>query len=322
MKRNLLTILFCMVAAITFSNRGSAQLTLIEYWNFNSLSGTMCKMYTPTVNPIPADYTDLPAYHAAILYTTLPGVSASFSSYIDTLTAETAEEDYDTVNARMGAAEGYMVRARNPSDSMQLLFYIPTRHFYNIVMKYGTESSSSTHGMIHQVYSYSIDSGATWITSGGISPSSFTNDSVNGTTDTFRLATVNFTDPATYNNPKLVFRITFVGNNTGISGNNRFDNVTVEGDTISNSTGINSIAAPSGYTLYPNPVTNQLDINSIVDGSKSVTITNVSGQVVYTGSQAGTHFTINTTSLASGIYSVTIQENKTGAINTMKFTKQ
>jgi hypothetical protein len=40
--------------------------------------------------------------------------------------------DYDTVNVRMGAPAGFYIRTRNPSDSMELLFYTPSTHFKNL----------------------------------------------------------------------------------------------------------------------------------------------------------------------------------------------
>ena len=231
MKKFLFSLFLSVCAIALFSDSGNAQTRLMYYWNFNSTSGTF---HLPTLPPVNSDFSitgtpaqmfDIPAYT----------VSGSYASYYDISAAATA--DFDTVNLQMGATTGNYFRARNPNDSMQLLFYIPTTHYQNITINYGTETSSLTSGDSAQIYSYSLDSGITWLTTGLSTPSTILNTL---TWDTFRRASVTITDPGAYNNPKFVFKIQLVGRNHGTSGNNRFDNITVSGDTI----------LPSGTLIY------------------------------------------------------------------------
>ena len=309
MKNNILALLLCLSTMFALNKTSNAQ-TLIHYWHFNNYS--QGAMYTPTINGIVADFTDLAGSNANILYKANTGTNPT--TYIDSL--QPVASDYDTVNARMGQPSGGAIRARNPSDSMKLYFYIPTTHFKNIVLKYGTELSSLTHGMLHQDFDYSTDGGTSWKTS-GLSEATDAADTI------FKRVTVSFSDTTANNNANLVFRITFSGNDTGASGNNRFDNVTVEGDTITTTTGVATIASSeAGYTLYPNPTANSLEINAIAEGDKTIMITNEIGRNVYTGTSSSRHFYINTSGFATGNYFISIRENSTGAVSTLKFVKQ
>ena len=286
-----------------FNTNSVGQTVLIDYWNFNNFTTVVT---LPAVASLAADYSILDTSKARMTDEPIPGTSSAYSSYCDQTTG-------DTTNARQGAAAGNCFRARNPNDSMQLLFYMPTTGYTNLVFKYATETSSYTSGDSIQVFSYSIDSGATWITSGsGLS------EWVDSAQLTFTLKTITINDAAAYNNRKFVFRIHLVGRNSGTSGNNRFDNVTLEG---SGPSGVAEVKQ-SVYSVYPNPVKDQIDINGSLDGNKSVLINNILGQEVFAGSVNGTHFSVNASNLNSGIYFITIRENNTGGVSKMKFIKQ
>ena len=224
MRKNLFLLITTLVITTVTINALNAQGTLIHYWHFNN-SGYLGAMHTypvDTIHSIAADYSIHDTSKARILYSEVPGTSSVYSTFIDTVNADAT----DTVNARMSTASGYAIRARNPSDSMQLLFYIPTVHYNNILLSYGSESSSTSHGQLRQNFDYSVDSGLTWRASG----LSMTSDSA---WLIFHRTSISFTtDTMVNNNSKLVFRIKFTGNNTGTSGNNRFDNITVDGDSI------------------------------------------------------------------------------------------
>ncbi len=308
MKRNVLTLLCCIGAMLVFQTKGTGQ-TLIHYWHFNDYN--QGAMYTPTINGIVADYTDLAGSNPNILYKSNTGTAPN--TYIDSL--QPVASDRDTLNARMGELPGAAIRARNPSDSMKLYFYIPTTNFKNIVLKYATELSSLTHGMLVQNFDYSTDGGTNWKTS-GLSETSDAADTI------FKLVTVSFNDTTANNNANLVFRITFSGNDTGTQGNNRFDNVTVEGDSIGSTTDIaNLMHTAAGYILFPNPVANSLEVTTTMTGDKSVMITNATGHIVYTGCSGDTHVSINTSGLESGNYFITIRENTSGKVSKLKFIK-
>ena len=276
--------------------------------------------HTDTIHGIPADYTLLDTATAKILYTELPGTSAAFASYIDSTTA-TAD---DTVNLQLGQPSGYAVRARNRSDSMQLLFYIPTTGYKNILLTYASQSSSTTHGQLHQMFDYSVDSGMTWRTSALSQPSDsawliYHRTSVSFTTDT----EVN-------NNNKLVFRIQFNGNDTfASSGNNRFDNVTVMGDTMSVDTVVtppaavkNVNAAGSGfYSLFPNPAQNNIILTGTLATAKTVQVYDEAGRVFGSYFSDKKELTINTSKFPAGNYHVQIIETSTGKSTNLTFVR-
>ncbi len=223
MRKNLFLLITTLVITTVTINSLNAQGTLIHYWHFNNYTlGAMHTYPVDTIHSIAADYSIHDTSKARILYSEIPGTSSVYSTYIDTVVGDVS----DTVNVRMSTASGYALRARNPSDSMQLLFYIPTVHYNNILLTYGSQSSSTSHGQLHQNFDYSVDSGLTWRTSG----LSITSDSA---WLIFHRTSISFTtDTMVNNNSKLVFRIKFTGNTSGTSGNNRFDNITVDGDSI------------------------------------------------------------------------------------------
>ena len=123
-------------------------------------------------------------------------------------------------------------------DSSELHWHIPSTGFTNLVIKFATESSSIASGDSAQDYSYSTDGGKTWdstgmtvngapghildLTQGGNANSIYLN---------FSLVTVTFGSVTTVNNnPNLIFRSRCIGSNdTLTSGNNRYDNFTVDG---------------------------------------------------------------------------------------------
>lgn len=311
MKKIIFSILLCISSILLTNATSFAQSKLVHYWHFNNYTLTQ---YTDTIHGVAADYSLLDVNKAKILYAKNPGTSAAYKTYIDSYVVATA--DYDTVNLRMSAVAGNALRVRNPSDSMKLYFYIPTTHFKNIKLTYASQSSSVGKGQLHQVFDYSVDSGITWKTSGLSVPSDSAWLVYHRTTVTFT------TDSTVNNNAKLVFRITFNGNDTGDKGNNRFDNVTVEGDTILPAAVVSPIVASSSYSVFPNPTTNTLQISSSTEGVKTIAINSLDGKEVLHTSAAGSQFPVDVTELQTGVYFITIVENNTGAIQHFKFMKQ
>ena len=316
MKKQLQILSLAITFAMGVALQSNGQ-TLIHYWHFNNYA--QGAMHTDTIHAVAADYSDLSVATANILYAEIAGTSPVYNSYVDSVQPSAGAPDYDTVNTQMSEPAGAALRVRNPSDSMQLYFYIPTTNFNNIVLSYGCESSSATHGMLQQVFDYSVDSGLTWRTSGLSIPS-------DSTKTVFTRTTVSFpADTQVNNNPKLVFRITFLGNNTGTSGNNRFDNVTVMGDSIGavSPTYVGQLNANKlSYTVYPNPAGTTINISGIDAGDKLVMIFNELGQNVYTGSKNGKGFSLDVSALDAGNYYLRVRSNLTGKTDMMKFVKQ
>ncbi len=221
MKKRVLYALAITIALLLSNTLCQAQTKkLIHYWHFNNTASGV------HLGAIPADYTTLG--NASIIYKPIPGGGIDTSqAYIDNLSPDAS----DSLNQRPGYAgccggTNYAVRTRNPSDYMQFLWYIPTHKYQNIVIKYATESSSTGSGQHRQVFSYSLDSAANFITTG--LPVAYDSAGL-----AFGLVTLNLSSlQDVNNNGKLVFRMLFTPPNTGTSGNNRFDNITVEGDTM------------------------------------------------------------------------------------------
>jgi len=309
-----------------FNKQSNAQ-TLIHYWHFNNLTwsdtlpnATMAPIVAhPGIFGIDADFSIHDTSKAKILYAPQSGVSSNWPSVSvesDSFTFFDPLSPGTSVNVQMGAdTVGSCFRARNPSDSMQLLFYIPTINYESIVLAYACESSGS--GMQQQVFDFSADSGATWGTSG----LSVTSDS---TSQSFSLISVGLSSATANNNSKLVFRIKFNGNTTLNHGNNRFDNVTVVGDSIgapiSRVTPLN--ANTTTYTLSPNPATASLSVNCSVSGEKNILIYNSLGQSVFTGTIVDKQTSISTANFTSGTYYISIRETATGKITSIPFIKQ
>ncbi len=299
-----------------------AQTTLVHYWHFNTAAFAM---YTDTIQGISADFSLIDVSKAKILYQKQPGTSSAYATYIDTYTVKPTT-DFDTMNWRMGQTDGMSLRVRNPSDSMQLLFYIPSTGYKNLSLKYGTQGSSRTSGMLLQNFDYSTDSGMTWRTTGLnlIQDSAGVISTATGK-PAFALVNINFgTDTTVNNNPKLVFRITFSGNNTGTSGNNRFDNITLDGDSIStHHTGaVTSVYAQvKQLSVFPNPANDNINMVFETESTKVFVIKDMSGATIQSGLISGKSSAINISKLAVGNYSILVQDNTSGELSGAIFSK-
>jgi hypothetical protein len=127
--------------------------------------------------------------------------------------------------------------------------------------------------------------------------------------------------PATGNNANFAVKISY-GSAWAGAGNNRFDNVVLKGDPWATSSVASIENAAPVYALSPNPATNNLNIDGTVEGGKSVVITNMLGQTIYSATEASKHISVNTSNFNSGVYVLTIHESISGELSTMKFIKQ
>jgi hypothetical protein len=194
--------------------------TLMHYWHFNNFVGVTAATNPDNLVPYRADFTVLDTNSVKTIYKKLPGTSNAFTSFWDGSTIG------DTTNLRLGQTAGQYLRLRNPSDSMQLQFFIPSTGYQNITLKYTIQRSSAANGATVNRFQYSLDSGTTWIST-GLSIDTFATAATWTTTP----VTVSINNPAANNNPRLAFRILFQGiQNTGTGGNNRIDNVSIEGN--------------------------------------------------------------------------------------------
>ena len=179
---------------------------LVHYWNFNTLpTGTLS-------NPIAADFS-LNGTNASIAYLgTGAGYADQFSPGSD-------------LNARNGDVAGLGVRFRNPSNTRDVIFSIPSNGYKDLVFKFATYRTNT--GPQTQNYSYSID-GTNFITTGLASTSFEAPLEPN-----FEVVTIDFIGINTVNNnSNFKVKISFTGTQAGgTSGNSRFDNITLEGKT-------------------------------------------------------------------------------------------
>jgi hypothetical protein len=284
---------------------------MIQYWHFNNTlpedgSGGI---YLGT-DPLSSDYSRLG--NGAILYKPLPESIYDFG-LMDNLVG-------DTINQRSGfvdccGAVNNAVRTRNPSDSMEFLWFMPTTRYQNIIIKYETELSSLKSGQREQIFSYSLDSAATFINTGLPVYSNFA-DTIwrKVTLDLRSLTSIN-------NNRKFVFRIMFSGQNTGNKGNNRFDNITVEGD-ISSDIDVVPEITQSSYALYPNPAKGHITLITSYEGEKLISIYNSTGILVSSNKMTGENIIINTSSMSQGLYFMKIIETNGKGTRILKFIKE
>jgi hypothetical protein len=124
-------------------------------------------------------------------------------------------------NARNSDVAGSHLRLNNPlTPASQLQFATPTTGFENIILQYETRRSGQGAGTQH--VSYTLD---------GTSYINFTTFTIPDGTPVVQI--LDFTTlPAANDNPNFGIRVTFSQGSGGTAGNNRFDNLTVEGNAL------------------------------------------------------------------------------------------
>ena len=170
----------------------------MHYWNFNDVSLT-----TPTSTVGGGDIN--------FDFATVGGVTGYYDALSPSVT---------TLNARNGDPAGNALRVRNPCYDM--IVKAPTSNYKNIQIKYVVARSNS--GASTDSVFYSID-GNNFISAGLATPVYSPGIDPAYTLMSYNLSLI----PAANNNPNFKFKIGFSNGNLGASGNNRFDNLTVEG---------------------------------------------------------------------------------------------
>ena len=178
---------------VEFSAGQSMASALLHYWNFNDSD--------PATNlPVPTQ--------------TAGGAGLSVTGIYESGTGQS----FSAANAHLGDAASSHLRVNNPlTAGTNLLFTLPTTGFTNIVVKYETRRSGQGAGT--QTIGYTTN-GTTYQPFGTLT---IVDDMPEVKTLDFRaLAAVS-------NNPTFGLRVTFAQGTGGTAGNNRFDNLTVEG---------------------------------------------------------------------------------------------
>lgn len=167
---------------------------VVHYWNFNLTD----KLLTPSFTLINANiHTELPAGgNAEITYAT--------------------GQNFAAENARFGDLAESHLRVNNPLG-VNLIFDLPTTGFSKIKFKYETRRSGQGAGT--QVIKYALD-GTDFIDIKRITVKD----------DTPELIFLDFGQiDGANNNPNFKISISFEQGDGGTAGNNRFDNITLEG---------------------------------------------------------------------------------------------
>ncbi|MBK1828632.1 lamin tail domain-containing protein [Haloferula rosea] len=183
---------------ITFDANATEPFTLVHYWNFNNEDAE------PTF--------------------TLLGGSESTVGQVE----YDDGKDFAALNARMGDPADDHQRVNNPlTPGTELRFDIPTTGFQDILVQYETRRSGSGAGI--QIIDYTTDGGSTWLNHSQITVLDIDDEDV-------PVMIFDFGEtPGASDNPAFGIRVTFAQGAGGTVGNNRFDNLTVEGRPTSSS---------------------------------------------------------------------------------------
>jgi hypothetical protein len=216
--------------------------TLVHFWNFNDLP-------EGDIYNLPADYS---AANAWIAY------AGTGDGYMDRV------DDGTLLNADMGVPAGSALRVRNPSDSREMIFYLPTTGYRNVVFRY--MAKRTPNGARQQTVYYRTNDLDGW---------NLCSDTLDITMHyqqfRFSFAGVENSD----DNRQFSIRILFHGEEaTGSSGNNRFDNITFEGYTIDEEEN------DSGFEAHVFHYNSHLYIDSPLEGTAHIEIFNLSGRMV------------------------------------------
>ncbi len=277
MKTKLLTLIACL-----FLVNGAQAQTLMHYWNFNRLAPAITHpVPADSLPPIQADYTDttLIGHSGAIFYRDSVGATATDSTYYDSIIG-------NSINAQLGSPAGYALKLRNPSTQAETRIYVPSDGYKDVIFGFGGKTNNGNN-VLH--LSYSIDSGAHWLTSG----IKTINGSSTNTADTIflfntpALGIVTF-DSTVNNKSGFVIRMRFSGGTSDPNGYNVLDNVSLMGTPYKLS--VREINMPnSAPTIYPNPASASITINTLNGNEKKINIYNTAGQIVYRSVNSAQH---------------------------------
>lgn len=197
------TFLLSFIALLTTSVQSQ---TLIHYWHFNNVNGT--------VDSVAADVHASANAPFIVYQESFPGVVNK--GYMDDVNG-------DALNARNTEPAGNGIRPRNPSDSMELYIQLPSTGFEDLHITYAVQRSGS--GMLKEVLYYTTD---------GVNYTPH-QDTVFVTT-TYALAYFDLSSiTGINNNPNFAVKIRFFEQNIASNGNNRIDNFVLEGNSLGGS---------------------------------------------------------------------------------------
>ncbi len=198
-----------------FETTGTGTSELVHYWHFNSEEIT-------EDNEVLTDYTINGLDQGMITYPGDGGIM-DFRSHRE-------GDEVSNYNLRMGQPEddGAVLRLRNPSFNREAHLHIPTTGYRDLVLTYAT--GRTDNGNQTQQLQVSADGGANWT---DIQEPYYVNnlrDEEEGWTERRIVLSGN---QEINDNPNTMFRILFIGEgNDNDSGNNRLDNISLDGVAI------------------------------------------------------------------------------------------
>ena len=202
-----------------------APFTLIHYWNFNQEDNYLIPTYT------------------------LANASIGITKGLNTEITTGSGQGFTGANARNNDETGFHLRVNNPIGT-ELLFKLPANNFQNLIFSY--ETRRSNNGANRQYISYTID-GETF------NPLDTLKVSDNPLTYWFDFDTI----PQVNNNSLFSIKviIDYINDGTGGTlGNNRFDNVILEGEPME---GVN--LPPIQTAHFPDPF-------EVIEGQESTSV--------------------------------------------------
>ncbi|HTA28479.1 MAG TPA: hypothetical protein VK809_11860, partial [Bacteroidia bacterium] len=255
------TLLICSIilSVVAVTN---AQKKVIYYWDFNQAYpiggagldslGTSYSYTNSTRDTLYAPYESFGVDRARIVYSRPPGKQTTplAATKRDSILDDGNGAPFCYINdlhilgndTSSNQANNDFVRSRNPDENSYLYLYLPTTGYKNIVLNYAI-SASSTKGAFYNIFSYSTNGGATWNNlttamdtfniSGVFRPDTL--QVINPTTasSNWYPVKINFTsDPNVNNNANFILRWQYEGiGSNGTSGNDRYDNLSLVGDS-------------------------------------------------------------------------------------------
>ncbi len=252
---------------------------LIHYWHFNNLP-------TGELAQVKSDQS-LVDIMGTIYY---PGTG---EGYLDRVNEGTE------INRRNNVESGTALRVRNPSNTRYLELDIPTTGFESIKVSYAVTRTSK--GSESQSLFYRTSENGAWI----LFRENF------AITEAYQQIDLDFSHLLEVNNNNhFSIRIAFTGDaSSGESGNNRFDNIVVQGYSVS--TGVFEPEMGVLVNVYPNPANDVVNIVSTYL-LETIELSDMNGRKLkFEYADDFTH-TLNVSDLPAGLYLLSVKsESKT-----------
>ena len=160
-------------------------------------------------------------------------------------------------------------------------------------------TTRTENGSQAQQFYFSADAGENWVAVGDVYEIPFLEDEEG----IYLHKEIDLSDFEEVNdNPDLHFKILFVGEgNDNTSGNNRFDNLTLDGRAM----GDVSVPGIAGNDLsmqvYPNPATGLFNIE-VDQPDMLIRMYDINGKIVYQRAMSGNTLSVDASGFESGLY--------------------